>query len=206
MQFSGTFELEDTTREEVWLALSDPVLIKNALPGCQFLIEVDEENPDFDALREEAEGMEWEISPDPDIVAERSFEEGNRYAALMEISVGSVSPNFETVVTIDEREFPDMHTSGEGEASNSSFEMDSGMHLEETGDGVGVEWWTEADVFGRIAQMGQRVMNPVANRVVKRFFQRIQDQVESMGPDEESTGTDSNESGLTGRIRDRMGI
>lgn len=206
MQFSGTFELEDTTREEVWLALSDPVLIKNALPGCQFLVEVDEENPDFDALRETAEGMEWEVSLDPDVVAERAFEAGNRYAALMEISVGSVSPSFETIVTIDEREFPDMHASGEGEASNSSFEMDSGMHLEETENGVGVEWWTEADVFGRIAQMGQRVMNPVANQVVKRFFGRIQDQVAEMGADEESPGADSDGSGLTDRIRDRMGI
>ena len=206
MQFSGTFELEDTTREEVWLALSDPVLIKNALPGCQFLTKTDEKNPDFDALRETAEGMEWEISADPDVVAERAFEEGNRYAALMEISVGSVSPSFETVVTIDERDFPDMHASGEGDASNSSFEMDSGMHLEAIDDGVGVEWWAEADVFGRIAQMGQRVMNPVANRVVKRFFQRIQDQVEAMGTADEPTESDSDESGLGNRIRDRMGI
>ncbi|HET7324955.1 MAG TPA: carbon monoxide dehydrogenase, partial [Halococcus sp.] len=35
MEFSGTFELEDTTTDEVWLALSDPVMIESALPGCE---------------------------------------------------------------------------------------------------------------------------------------------------------------------------
>jgi carbon monoxide dehydrogenase subunit G len=211
MQFDGTFELEETTQEEVWLALSDPVLVRNALPGCEFLVEVEDEDPDFDELREQAADRDWETSMDPDVVAERSFEEGGHYAALMEISVGSVSPSFETVVTIAEREFPDMLAEGQGESGNSSFEMQSGMHLAETDDGVGVEWETEADVFGRIAQMGQRVINPVANRVVKRFFQRVQDQVEAMGEEEppteaEAADAEAGSSGFSGRIRDRMGI
>ena len=208
MQFDGTFELENTTREEVWLALSDPVLIRNALPGCEFLVEVDSESPDFDELREQNADRDWETSMDPDVVAERSFEEGCHYAALMEISVGSVSPSFETIVTITDREFPKMLATGQGESGNSSFEMNSGMELHETDDGVGVEWWTEADVFGRISQMGQRMISPVANRVVKRFFQRVQNQVEEMGEGEPATTSpeDDSGSGLSGRIRDRMGI
>ncbi len=32
MEFDGEFTLEGVTSEEVWLALSDPVMIKNALP------------------------------------------------------------------------------------------------------------------------------------------------------------------------------
>ena len=210
MQFDGTFELDGTTREEVWLALSDPVLVRNALPGCEFLLEVDDENPDFDELRERAaETDDEEISMDPDVIAERSFEEGSHYAALMELGVGSVKPSFETVVTIAERDFPDTVATGEGDASNSSFEMESSMHLAETDDGVGVEWATQADVFGRIAQMGQRVINPVANRVVKRFFQRVQSQLDDFGAEEPKTAADAStdpEAGLTGKIRDRMGI
>ncbi|NIS34305.1 MAG: carbon monoxide dehydrogenase, partial [Actinobacteria bacterium] len=42
MEFNGTFELEGVTEEEAWLALSDPVLIRQALPGCQFLTKVDD--------------------------------------------------------------------------------------------------------------------------------------------------------------------
>lgn len=200
MEFSGTFELDDVTTEEVWLALSDPYMIKQALPGCQFLLEVDAEGDvDFDELRERAEemGEDPPILPeaDPEDVADRSFEEGHRYAALMEISVGSVNPSFETLVTITEREFPEMTATGEGSASNSSFEMESWMTLEETDDGVAVEWGTEADVFGRIAQMGQRVMNPVANRVVNRFFQKVEDQLNEVSDES---------SGLRDRIRNLM--
>ncbi len=200
MEFNGTFELEDATAEEVWLALSDPIMVKNALPGCQFLLEVEGENPDWDALREQAEaaGEDPPTLPEADVedVAERAFEEGKTYAALMEIGVGSVNPSFETTVTITEREFPVMNATGQGSASNSSFEMESGMTLEESDDGVTVEWWTEADVFGRIAQMGQRVINPVANRVVNRFFSKIEDQLTDVGQE--------GDTGFRDRIRDLL--
>jgi len=179
MEFDGTFELEEVTTEEVWFALSDPVMIKQSLPGCQFLLEVDEEDPDFDELRERAPDEDPPTIPeaDPDDIFERAFYQGGRYAALIEVSVGSVSPSFETVVTISEREFPEMRASGEGGASDSSFEMNSWMGLEGTDDGVAVEWRAQTDVYGRIARMGQRVMNPVANRIVNRFFNSVADRV-----------------------------
>jgi hypothetical protein len=185
MEFSGTFELEGTTVEEVWLALSDPVLIEESLPGCQFLVRVEDTDPDFDALREETADREVELTGDPEVIAERAFEEGDHYAALMQISVGPVNPTFETVVTIDHREYPEMSASGEGSSGDSSFEMSSGMALSATddgdgGDGVAVEWETEADVFGKVAQMGQRVINPVANRVVKRFFSSVQERLHDL--------------------------
>ena len=186
MEFDGTVSIEGVTADEVWLALSDPVMIKQALPGCQFLVAVDEDDPDFDALAESAPEEDPPTLPEasPEDIAERAFVEGGRYAALMEISVGSVSPSFETVVTIDEREFPNMHASGEGSAANSSFEMASWMELVETDEGVDVEWGAEADVFGRIAQMGQRVINPVANRVVGRFFDSVEQQISDASTDE----------------------
>ena len=177
MKFSGTFELEDTTTEEVWLALSDPVMIESALPGCEFLVRVGEGDVDFDALREEHAGRDVEPTSDPETIAERAFEEGERYAAVMQISVGPVNPTFETVVTIDHREQPAMEASGEGSTGDSSFEMHSWMDLTATDDGIGVDWETEADVFGRIASMGQRVINPAANQVVKRFFSSVQSEI-----------------------------
>jgi carbon monoxide dehydrogenase subunit G len=41
-------------------------------------------------------------------------------------------------------------------------------------------------VFGRVAQMGQRVINPVANRVVGRFFKQVQKELSDVG--DESSG------------------
>jgi carbon monoxide dehydrogenase subunit G len=196
MEFSGTFELEGTTVDEVWLALSDPVLIEQSLPGCQFLVRVEDTDPDFDALREETADREAELTGDPEVIAERAFEEGGHYAALMQISVGPVNPTFETVVTIDRREYPEMSASGEGSSGDSSFEMSSGMALSEAEDGVAVEWETEADVFGKVAQMGQRVVSPVANRVVKRFFSSVQERLHDLTLlDDEGEGTTETDDG-----------
>jgi carbon monoxide dehydrogenase subunit G len=198
MEFSGTFTLEDAAVEEVWLAFSDPYMIKNALPGCQFLVEVDSASPDdvdFDALAEEAaQSDDPPILPDadPEDVAERAFEEGSNYAALMQIKIGSVNPQFRTVVAIDRREMPEMDASGKGQSGDSSFEMDSWMTLTETEEGIDVEWGAEADVFGRIANMGQRLLSPVANRVVKRFFKKVQSQISEVSDDD---------SGLRDRIK-----
>lgn len=182
MEFQGTFELEDTTVETVWRALSDPDLIRESLPGCEFLAEVEDRSVNFDDLRDGA--SEPTVSDEGDA---RTFEEGAIYAALIEISVGSITPSFETIVEIDRRDFPEMDASGEGSGGNSSFEFSSGMSLAETDSGVSVEWQAEAAVFGRIAQMGQRLINPVANRVVKRFFKRIQDRLSERSDPENIT-------------------
>ena len=191
MEFEGTFTIEDVSAEEVWLTLSDPVLIKQSLPGCQFLRQVeDPDNVDFESLRDAEPEADPETLPaaELDDVSERAFVEGTHYAALMQLSVGSVKPSFRTVVTIDERAFPAMNASGEGSASDSSSEMSSGMALIETDEGVDTEWHAEADVFGKIAQMGQRVISPVADRVVARFFESVEDQLTEVVEEESADG------------------
>ncbi|MFC6835106.1 CoxG family protein [Halomarina ordinaria] len=207
MEFSGTFELEETTVDEVWLALSDPVLIADALPGCEFLLHVDDEDPDFDELAERAADRDAELTGDPEVIARRAFREGEHYAALIQISVGPVNPTFETVVTIDEREQPRMHASGEGSSGDSSFEMASGMTLGESDDGVEVDWETEADVFGRVAGMGQRVINPVANRIVKRFFSSVQSRLHELTladvEEAQAQADEDDEAGLVDRLLGR---
>ncbi|RQG89028.1 carbon monoxide dehydrogenase [Natrarchaeobius halalkaliphilus] len=199
MRFDGTFELGDVSTEAVWLVLSDPVMIEQALPGCEFLLEVDDD-ANFDELRERAEATEEKppTLPEatPEAVGERAFEEGETYAALMELGVGGVKPSFETTVTIAEREFPRMATTGNGSAANSSFEMSAWMELEEIDDGVAVEWEAEADVFGKIAQLGGRVINPVANRIVNQFFEDVASRLDEVEePDDETERT---------RLRDRI--
>lgn len=199
MEFDGTFTIDGVSMEEVWLALSDPYMIKQSLPGCQFLTEVeDPDDVDFEALREAEPEEDPPLLPeaDPDDVAARSFEEGEHYASLMELSIGAVSPSFRVIVTMDEWDFPEGGASGEGNASGSSFEMSSYMALTENEDGVDIEWYAEADVFGRIAQMGQRVISPVADRVVSRFFTNIESQLTNVAEHDDKSG------GLRNRIRD----
>ena len=195
MEFDGEFELESVPPEKAWVVLSDPIAVRNSLKGCKYITPMDDEFS-FDDYEDE-EGLETLPDADPDVVAARAFKEGQKYAALMQIGVGSVKPKFETTVTIDERDNEEfiMTATGSGNASGSSFSMDSGMHIHPLDDGEGsrIEWWTEADISGRIAQLGSRVINPVANKIVGNFFGDIEKQMTDV---DEETG-----SGITDRIR-----
>lgn len=188
MEFSGEFELTGVSPEEAWVVLSDPVAIRDAMPGCKFLTRVDDvEDFNFDDYEPEADPA---TLPEADIeaVAERTFVEGGTYAALTQIGVGSVKPRFESEVTITEREFPRMEAEGSGDASQSAFAMSSWMEIEETDEGSLVGWGAEADVSGRIAQLGNRVLDPVADKVVNNFFGNVQEQMQAVEVDEGSTG------------------
>ena len=195
MEFDGEFELEDVPPEKAWIVLSDPVAVRNSLKGCTYITPMDDDFS-FDDY-EPDEDLETLPEADPEDVAERAFVEGREYAALMQVGVGSVKPRFETSVTIQERDEEDfiMTATGSGTASGSSFSMDSGMQIYPLEDGKGsrIEWWTEADISGRIAQLGSRVIEPVANKIVGNFFSDIEQQMTDV--DEET------DSGITDRIR-----
>lgn len=186
MEFNGKFEIEGATIEEVWLALSDPVLIQQCLDGCQYMLAVDGEDVDFDAVRERVADDDPPTLPEADVdeIADRSFEEGGVYATEIGTSVGSVNPTFQTVVRIADREFPEMTATAEGAASNSSVEVNSWMSLTESDDGAVVEWGAETEVFGRVAQLGGRVINPVANRIVNRFFSNVEARLSDVGEED----------------------
>jgi len=196
MEFSGEFELEGVSPEEAWIVLSDPIAVRNALKGCRYITPMDDDF-NFDDYEPE-EDLETLPEADPEVVEARAFREGTVYAALMQVGVGSVKPRFETRVTIEERAFPKMVATGGGDASGSSFEMESGMNIVETESGSEIEWWTTADVSGRIAQLGGRVLNPVADRIVSNFFENIQEQMQAVeGGDEEGNS-------VTDRLRNLL--
>ena len=192
MEFDGEFELEDVPPEQAWIVLSDPIAVRNSLSGCRYItpkddaFSFDDYEPDEDA--------ETLPEADPEAVVERAFREGQEYAALMQVGVGSVKPRFETTVTIEERDEEDfeMIASGGGDASGSSFSMESGMEIHELedGDGSRIEWWAEADISGRIAQLGSRVIDPVATKIVNNFFGSIEQQMTDVDEETDSSVTD----------------
>lgn len=192
MKFEGESELDGVPPEQAWIVLSDPVAIRKALKGCQYITPMDDDF-NFDEYEPPAD-QETLPEADPEVVAERAFVEGQRYAALMQIGVGSVKPRFETTVTIQKRDDEnfEMTATGEGDASGSSFSMDAGMRIHELGDGEGsrIEWWTEADIAGRIAQLGSRVINPVANKIVNNFFGNVEQQMTDVEEETSSSVTD----------------
>jgi carbon monoxide dehydrogenase subunit G len=198
MEFDGEFELDGVPPEKAWIVLSDPMAVRDSLKGCRYITPMDDDF-NFDEYEAE-EDVEMLPDADPEVVAERAFVEGQKYAALMQVGVGSVKPRFETTVTIDERDGENfrMIATGGGDASGSSFSMESGMQIHELEDGEGsrIEWWTEADISGRIAQLGSRVINPVANKIVNNFFSSIEQQMTDVDEDTNS--------GVTDRLRNML--
>jgi len=198
MEFDGEFELADVPPEKAWVVLSDPIAVRDALKGCQYITPMDDDF-EWDSYEPEAD-IETLPEADAEDVAARAFKAGQKYAALMQVGVGSVKPKFETEVTIEERDEDnfEMTASGSGSASSSGFSMNSGMiiHPADDGDGSRIEWWTEADISGRIAQLGGRVINPVANKIVNNFFTAIES---------EMSDVEETDSGVTDKIRGMFG-
>lgn len=198
MEFDGEFELDGVPPEKAWIVLSDPMAVRDSLKGCRYITPMDDDF-NFDEYEAE-EDVEMLPEADPDDIADRAFVTGQKYAALMQVGVGSVKPRFETTVTIEDRDDEnfEMTASGGGDSSSSSFSMNSGMRIHESEDGEGsrIEWWTEADVSGRIAQLGSRVINPVADKIVNNFFSNIEQQMTDV--DEETN------SGVTDKLRSML--
>lgn len=193
MDFSGSFELDGVTPADAWVTLSDPIAVREALRGCQYITPMDDEFS-FDTYDPDPD-VETLPDADPEDVAARAFQEGVTYAALMELGVGSVKPRFESQITVDERDSDAyrMVATGRGNASNSSFQMEASMQITETDEGCRVDWEAHADISGRIAQLGGRVIKPVSNRVVNSFFSNIEAQMTDVEAAEDT--------GLTSRIR-----
>ena len=196
MEFSGESELEGVSADDAWVMLSDPVAVRNALKGCRYVTPMTDDFS-FDDYEPE-EGLETLPEADDETVAARAFEEGVTYAALMQVGVGSVKPRFESKITIDERnnETRRMVATGSGSASDSTFEMESWMDIVETDTGSKIEWGAEADISGRIAQLGSRVIKPVANKIVNNFFDNIQQQMTDV--------EESDSGGVTSRLRNML--
>lgn len=196
MEFEGSFELDGVEPQDAWVMLSDPIAVRNALKGCKYITPMDDEGFSFDDYEPE-EGLETLPEADDETVAARAFKEGTDYAALMQVGVGSVKPRFETKVTIDERDHENfiMTATGGGAASDSQFEMESWMEITAIEGGSRIEWGAQADISGRIAQLGSRVINPVSDKIVNNFFSNIEKQM---------TDVEKSEGGVTSRLRNMI--
>jgi carbon monoxide dehydrogenase subunit G len=174
MEFSGTSTIDGATADNTWLILSDPVAIAEVVPGCKFIAPAED-------VADASSYTPPSLATFPDATAEeieaRAFVPGHDYVAVLQVGVGSIKPTFETTITIDEREYPVMRASGKGQGGDSAFSMESRMEMSETPTGVEIEWYADVDISGRLAQMGGTVLNPVADRLVNKFFDQMEDRM-----------------------------
>jgi uncharacterized protein len=94
------------------------------------------------------------------------------FAAVAKIKIGPVSASFKDKVQLPEIDPPNGYTiSGEGEGGIAGFANGSAKaHLADATEGTILRYDVTANVGGRIAQMGSRLINGVAKKMADQFF------------------------------------
>lgn len=141
------------SRETVWQKLNDPEILKLCIPGCETL----------DKTGEDA------------------------FSATVKIKVGPVSAAFKgSVVLSDMVPLEGYRISGQGEGGIAGFAKGGAsvrlLDPPNGEDGCVLAYDVEAQVGGKIAQLGSRLIENVAKKTADQFFSNFSQQVAASFP------------------------
>lgn len=132
-------------RARVWEALNDPEILRQAIPGCETLV-----------LREE-NGVAG-------------------YDATVSQKIGPIQARFKGKVQIADLVPPTSYRlSGEGSGGAAGFAKgEAQIHLDDDGsNGTKLTFSVKANVGGKLAQIGQRLIDQTAKSLADEFFERF---------------------------------
>lgn len=135
-------------RDAVWLALNDPQVLKDCIPGCESLTPTEE----------------------------------NQYAIVMMAAVGPVKARFNAKLVLSDMVTPTSYTlsfDGSGGAAGFGKGRASVVLSDEADGGTRLGYEAQAQVGGKIAQVGSRLIDGVARKLADEFFARFKSQVET---------------------------
>jgi carbon monoxide dehydrogenase subunit G len=144
MDFKGKYTIP-ASPEVVWAALHEPEMLAAAIPGC--------------------EGVE-KLSD-------------TEFKARATIKVGPVKARFEGKVQLEELPPPSgvvyaMALKGEGQGGAAGFARgESQVRLSVDGAGTLLEYDAKATIGGRLAQVGQRLIDGAAKAIADEFFAKF---------------------------------
>lgn len=140
------------TQQQAWDALNDPEVLKTCIPGCE---------------KVEATGE-------------------NRYALGMTVRVGPVSARFNGRIELQDVAPPESYTMAfEGQGGAAGFGKGSAkVHLAPLAEGTAcqLDYSAHAQVGGKIAQVGQRLVDGVAKSMAEDFFRRFDEEMQRRYP------------------------
>lgn len=140
------------TQQQAWDALNDPEVLKLCIPGCD---------------KVESTG-------------------DNRYAISMAVKVGPVAARFNGKIQLADMLPPNSYTlQFEGQGGPAGFGKGSAhVMLSPPAEGAGCElnYTAQAQVGGRIAQVGQRLVDGVARSMAEDFFKRFDAEMQRRHP------------------------
>jgi hypothetical protein len=153
MQASRTLAV---SQQQAWEALNDPEVLKLCIPGCD------------------------KIEPTGD----------NQYAVAMALKIGPVSAKFAGKITLSNIVPPESyHIAFDGSGGVAGFGKGNAQVklVPLTVDGVGqtgceLHYTVHATVGGKIAQLGQRLIDGAAKTMAEDFFKRFDDEMQRRFP------------------------
>src|SRR5450755_2703003 len=131
------------SREAVWAKLNDPEVLKACIPGCEEL----EKTEDNDGFR-----------------------------AVAKMKVGPVSARFKGKVTLSDLDPPNGYRiSGEGSGGVAGFAKGGAtVKLESPSEDVtNLAYQVDAQIGGKLAQLGGRLIDSTAKKLASEFFERF---------------------------------
>lgn len=128
----------------------------------------------------------WKCLNDPEVLKNsvpgcQSFSARgeDEFLATVTMSVGPVKANFKGNLKLSERvELTGYRIVGQGEGGIAGFgKMNAEVTLHDTDEGTMLSYVAYAEVGGKLAQIGTRLVSSVANKLADTFFQRFNDNV-----------------------------
>ena len=137
MDMTGEYRIP-APRQRVWEALNDPETLKAAIPGCEELNKLSD----------------------------------NEMEAKVRAKVGPVSATFTGKVTLSDLNPPESYRiSGEGKGGAAGFAKGGAeVNLTEDGSDTILRYAAKADVGGKLAQIGSRLIQGTAKKMADDFF------------------------------------
>ena len=152
MELTGQRRLS-IDRAAAWSALNDPAILKAAIPGCESIEKVGE----------------------------------NEYAVIVATALGPVRARFRGKLHLEDVVAPERYTLRfEGEGGAAGFAKGGAkVTLAESGGGTLLGYTASAQVGGRIAQVGNRLIDAAALKLADDFFAAFERAVAPAGAEAE---------------------
>ncbi len=150
MDFKGKYAIP-AAPDQVWEALHDASMLMAAIPGC--------------------EAVE-KLSP-------------NQFKARATLKIGPVKARFEGKVELQQTPAPEgvayaATLKGEGQGGAAGFARgESQVRLSADGSGTLLEYDAKATIGGRLAQVGQRLIDGAAKALADEFFTKFASQMQA---------------------------
>ncbi|MGJ7507826.1 CoxG family protein [Variovorax sp. GT1P44] len=172
------------TQQQAWEALNDPETLKKCIPGCD----------------------KFELTGD------------NQYTVALAVKVGPVSAKFNGKVSLADIMPPDSYKlSFEGQGGVAGFAKgSSSVSLKPVADGAEgceLDYTVQAQVGGKIAQLGQRLIDGAAKSTADDFFKRFEAEMQSRygpppaeAPAAEAAAAPAEKSGAMAGFMRKLGI